>query len=1032
MPGNSGDIKYRYAIFSGGKFVSWERDENGEEFMRDLVFDTTTESIVKATNDEFGAKLGSTKAPKSPSSRTRAGILTKSELRNFRTRQVMEWNRKAKVDNSISSQDGVVVVSYFLPVLVKKSDAGIWSACWDEENILSLRTNHRVTWVGTVRYPGGVPTDEEDQVAQILMKMNCYPVFVKSDMKIKFYDNYCKRTLWPILHQIADVYSTTNSDRDRKEENDCWFAFTTVTRLFRDRVVEVYQNGDLVWIHGFHLMLLPSFLRRLIPLAKIGIFFHTPFPSSEIWRTMNRREDLLRGLLGADHIGFHLYEYARHLLSTCRRLLGHSYEMNASGTLSINVDGRDIALTCMHVGIDQPSLLRALATSAFETQAMQWKKRWPGKVIFAALDRLERLKGIPLKLMGIERFLEANPQWEGKLAFPIIGISAKERQDDYLQTLYDTRLLVDRINKRHGTPNDPVVYFEERADGSMSVIERLSFFASADVLIIASPRDGLNRTPMEFTIARKAWGEYVEKQGLTELAQVPGAGLPSQGLLIISEFVSSARVMRGGLMINPWGQNDLVNALRRCLEMNPTERADRMRRNVEFSTRLTTANWATHVLHDLKIVEKSEDHTEYSALGLGMGFRVMGVKSGFKSADTKNITKAYRTARKRLILLDWGGTLVAESEKVDRLQAYAVAQGHVSRSGPGTELLDILAGLSKDPKNCVFVVTGKDVLAVSEFFGEIVGLGLGAEHGFYYRWPSKENSVSSSTGNNPRGTWQTMLSNTQNQNWKEPAQMVMNIFVNRTHGSYIEQKGNALIWQFSDTDPEFGYLQSKEIEEHLNAVLAEYPVEVIRGGGVNDGYIEVRPSGVSKGLFLAHVLASLRALENSSSKVDFVLAIGDDASDEPMFEELNRINQESELQMKAFGITVGKKPTQAEAYLDDVPAVLELLKNLTKSSDRDKRFFSTLDLTQKSLALGGNDVKNGGNGNSSSNGGLNSGSLTRALSDGNISGTQLDESLMSSLVGNKPISKVPSRVDISMSQYLEGIEEEDDAGGIFF
>merc|ERR1711871_640136 len=109
----------------------------------------------------------------------------------------------------------------------------------------------------------------------------------------------------------------------------------------------------------------------------------------------------------------------------------------------------------MHVGVDQPSLLRALATSAFETQAMQWKRRWPGKIIFAALDRLERLKGIPLKLFGIERFLECNPQWKGKLAFPIIGISAKERQDDYVQTLYDTKLLVDRINKRHGTPDDP-------------------------------------------------------------------------------------------------------------------------------------------------------------------------------------------------------------------------------------------------------------------------------------------------------------------------------------------------------------------------------------------------------------------------------------------------------------------------------------------------------------------------------------------------------------------------------------------------
>ena len=204
--------------------------------MRDLVFDTSIETIVKTTNDEFGT----TKEARRPlrAHKSDIGRNTDQKWRNFRTRQIMEWNRKVKVD-SISSQDGVVVVSYFLPVIVRKSDAGVWSAIRDEENILSLRL---ITVLrGVHAHPGGVPTDEEDQAAQILIKMNCYPVFVKNDMKIKFYDNYCKRRLWPILHQTVDVYSTRNDQEDRKEENDCWFAFTTVTRLFRDRA-EVFQN----------------------------------------------------------------------------------------------------------------------------------------------------------------------------------------------------------------------------------------------------------------------------------------------------------------------------------------------------------------------------------------------------------------------------------------------------------------------------------------------------------------------------------------------------------------------------------------------------------------------------------------------------------------------------------------------------------------------------------------------------------------------------------------------------------------------
>jgi trehalose 6-phosphate synthase/phosphatase len=261
--------------------------------------------------------------------------------------------------------------------------------------------------------------------------------------------------------------------------------------------------------------------------------------------------------------------------------------------------------------------------------------------------------------------------------------------------------------------------------------------------------------------------------------------------------------MRGGLLINPWRTSELKNALSRALEKGRSERADRMRRNLEFSTRLTTANWTLQVLQDLKSVEKSEDMSSYSAMGFGMGFRVMGVKSGFKTVDISAISKSYRNSHSRLILLDWGGTLVAENEKVDKLHAYAIAQGSASRTGPTTALKDLLETLCADPRNNVFVVSGKEIVAVSEFFGDIKGLGLGAEHGFYYRWPQTEGKLFptgpgsptsryvtnsekpfSQSTNSPSPTvskWQSMMP-MGDQSWKESAEMIMDIYVQRTHG----------------------------------------------------------------------------------------------------------------------------------------------------------------------------------------------------------------------------------------------------------
>ena len=185
------------------------------------------------------------------------------------------------------------------------------------------------------------------------------------------------------------------------------------------------------------------------------------------------------------------------------------------------------------------------------------------------------------------------------------------------------------------------------------------------------------------------------------------------------------------------------------------------------------------------------------------------------------------------------------------------------------------------------------------------------------------------------------------QAWKESAKNVMEIFAQRTHGTYIEQKGNALIWQFSEADPEFGMMQSKELVEHLRLILASYQVEIIRGGGVADGYIEVRPAGASKGLFLEHCVSIMKS---SGSPADFVMAVGDDISDEPMFARIAQSIRMKDLKPDtSFAVTVGKKPTAAAAFLDDPAALLELLSTLSKCSNRETKYFSAVDLTAHAM-----------------------------------------------------------------------------------
>jgi len=991
----------------------------------------------------------------------------------------------------LDSTDGLVVASVFLPVHLHRSPEGEWSADWDYEALLSMQTHLRVTRVGVVKWRGwhgnfgkngseekGVPEEEREDVEACLRAFHCVPVWVEPSLFGEMYNGFCKGVLWPVLHNVTSVYSsrpdgsdvdtaddsflshskqhTTETKRvpeslssvssqfsafsgddvamggihgDGGEEASLWAAYTDVNRKFAEAVVQCFNEGDLVWIHGFHLLILPSFLTRRIPMAKVGIFLHTPFPSSEIFRTLWCREDLLRGMLNADQVGFHLFEYARHFLTCSRRLLGLKYGMipDESGghNLAIETNGRNVAVTSIHAGIDPKIIGQVLSHRNTIEKAKNIRDQFRGKVIFTAIDRMESLKGIPLKMLGLERFLKRCPEWVGKVVLVQVGISAFERGDDYLRTRSEVLAMVANINKTWpGT-----VQFQECSESKMRLPQRMALMRAADVIMVSPIRDGLNLIPLEYTIAHRDALTATDNR--------------KRGLCILSEFSSCTRVMRGALHVNPWKISELANSFHQALNMTDDERRRRLSTALEFVTRVTTQRWAHAVLLDLKAVYKNVDANKYSGAGLGLGYRLLGMDSGFTSLDVGLVGKAYKKSKARLILMDYGGTILS-NDNLDNLSRFQVATKTRAYTVPTTRMIETLKDLCSDWRNLVFVVSGKERHSLTDTLSEIPNLGLAAEHGMFISWPG---SVSNS---GKKRVWETLVPD-QDRSWRSIAITIMEVYTSRTHGSYIEETEMKVLWQYRDADPEFGYLQARELEDHLSNVLRTFSVDILHGGVEEGGFVEVRPKGVNKGVVALHILKNVPKI-STWEKIDFALVMGDDHCDEPMLSVMRQVGRRVEdarcainrtppqppmpatvmqvdvsfcddfvsSKLETFTMTVGKKPSAAANYVHDVDEVQEFLDGLVKVGARVHKFMSSIDLREIS-----NKPVEAGN--------FSVGSKTFSLRDNfNPNKDAKVGGMRSSVSMGNFLSHTETKISANLNEFLTPIEDEDDDETNFF
>ena len=406
----------------------------------------------------------------------------------------------------------------------------------------------------------------------------------------------------------------------------------------------------------------------------------------------------------------------------------------------------------------------------------------------------------------------------------------------------EIQAIVDRINAAYpGT-----VYFEERPLLSLSA--RLLLWLHTDIVLYTAVREAVNAHPLEYVVARSIGGQ-------------------SPGVAVLSEFSGFSRVLNGALIMNPFSQQALSNALDTALSMPDAEREARGRKDLAHITSNTSEEWARRFLTDLKSMKrKQEDH--WMAVGFGLAsFRMVGMGANFKPLDTQEVLMSMRAATRRVILLDWGGTLTPADMGFYDLREENMYQVPAS-------VLQVLQVLCADHKNHVMIISGLGRDKVETAFGRVPNLSLAVEHGFHFRIKN--------------GPWQQLMPGVETS-WREVAEAVMAVYTTRTLGSFVQKKGSSITWNYSHADPEFGALQARELQYQLQGLLGAYPV-VVR---IGKGYIEACPKGIDKGVMAERFVdavfgSSVRPDQSGQPSRDFILCLGDDSSDELMFSALHK------------------------------------------------------------------------------------------------------------------------------------------------
>lgn len=675
---------------------------------------------------------------------------------------------------------------------------------WAAQEIGSKAEGEPPTRVPSPRMNGAEPV-ESDTTHKSSSKsygIKYVPVWLDDNVAHGFYEGYCKTTLWPLFHYL--LWQDVPGDRHEWEDY-MWHAYVSANEAYARRIAEQYQPGDLVWIHDYHLLLVPEMLRKLVPEAHIGLYVHAPFPSSEIFRCLPQRKEIIEGMLGADLACFQAFSYSRHFLSSCIRVCG----LEASSNSVESHQGHITNVSYNPTGIDAQKIAKDCAAPGVGPKIQAIREMYKGKKIIIGRDKLDVVRGVVQKLQAFHKLLEEFPQWRDKVV--LIQVTAPSMNDSPMLERQVSELVA-HINGEFGSLSfTPVHHYHQ-------IIERDEYFALlsvADLAIVSSLRDGMTASTMEFVVAQNTHGKAP---------------------LLLSEFSGSAGRLRSAIQINPWATFSSAKAIHHALMISQQERIRRHEDLYHQVISHTSYSWATTLIKVLVQQLLSEQSAHFTP-----------------PLEREQLTQAFAKAKKRLILLDYDGTLTP----IVRDPAAAV---------PSKQLLEALERLSQDERNIMFIISGRDDKFLSKHLGHLANMGFSAEHGSYFKEPGAKHWIN--------------LTKDLDMSWMSDIQEVFEYFVERTAGSTIEVKRSSVTWHYRNADPDYGQFQAKECQALLDNLIAQQglAIEVL----VGKKNLECRPLAVNKGEIVKRILYN-------HADAEMVFCAGDDKTDEDMFRTLRLI-----------------------------------------------------------------------------------------------------------------------------------------------
>lgn len=721
----------------------------------------------------------------------------------------------------------VIIVSNRLPVNVKKVDGklvfspSVGGLATGLSSYISGKDN---TWIG---WPG-IASDEltaadRDEIITELAKHHCAPVFLTQNQIDSFYNGYSNTVLWPLFHELRA------QDKPGARRTGWYSTYRKVNKLFAETIDVTAQRGAYVWVHDYQLLLVPAMLRDMNVDATLGFFLHIPFPSAKKFSNFPDSRKILKGILGADLIGFHTPGYVENFLQSCDAA---EYETD-SGTV-IDAAGRALQVSSFPMGIDYDKYASSGRSTVVQQAARQYRRRYKGMKVIVAVDRLDPSKGLLERLEAYEEFLEQYPEQRGKVVLAMVASPSRTDVPAYQRLSKRMDVLVDRINSAHGDDTwQPIDYI----NNTLPFEHVTALFQIADVAFIAPLKDGMNLAAKEFV-----------------------ASTHKNSVLILSETAGASQELHDALIVNPHHPDTVVRALHDSLTMGKSELRSRLKRMKKHLKHHTVHTWAKDFVGALN-------------KPLAMPQPLVGASR----LDESQILKDFARSRRRLLLLDYDGTLVPFQENPAKVTTPADVHKAIGK-------------LARDTKTDIVIVSGRSAQDLVQRFGKLP-VNLVAEHGMSSRRAGQT-------------SWKTQ--GKYDMRWQKVLLPVLERYAALTPGAQVETKAHSLVWHYRASPPYYAHKYMVVIMRTLKQFLKENGLVMQKGNKV----LEFKNPSITKGAGVEPWL---------KGGYDFVMAAGDDTTDEDMF----RVMPET-----AYSIKVGRGLTLARYRLANHAEVGDLLKKL--------------------------------------------------------------------------------------------------------